>query len=140
MSWNLEEAVDHYRRQGAPQDQSALVSLLKEVQEEKGGSIPGMVLPAIGERLGVKESFLLAIIRRIPSLRLDQTHLLEVCAGANCGKCAGLAACAEKLASETVTVRFVGCMRLCGKGPNIRWEGTIYQNADVALLKKLVKG
>lgn len=29
MEWNLEEALDYYRRQGAPGDQNALIALLK---------------------------------------------------------------------------------------------------------------
>ena len=33
--WNLEEAVSYYKKQGAPSDQSALVSLLREVQQEE---------------------------------------------------------------------------------------------------------
>ena len=31
MEWNLEEALDYYRRQGAPGDQNALIALLKEI-------------------------------------------------------------------------------------------------------------
>jgi hypothetical protein len=30
-------------------------------------------------------------------------------------------------------------MRLCGKGPNIRWDGTLYHGADEALLKMLLE-
>ena len=40
MSWDLKEAVEYYGRQGAPGDQSAVISLLREVQQENGGSIP----------------------------------------------------------------------------------------------------
>ena len=83
--WNLEEAISYYKKQGAPSDQSALVSLLREVQQENGGAIPKSALPAMAEGLGVKESYLLAVIRRIPSLRLSDMHTLELCAGPNCG-------------------------------------------------------
>ena len=31
------------------------------------------------------------------------------------------------------------CMRMCGKGPNIKWGGVVYHQADEALLRKLVK-
>jgi NADH:ubiquinone oxidoreductase subunit E len=139
MAWNLEEAVQYYRRQGAPGDQSALVSLLKEVQQHHG-SVPGHLLPELARELGTKESFLIAVIRRIPSLRLGDTHVLELCAGPNCGKHTALADLAQKLAGNNVTVKFVPCMRLCGKGPNLRWDGTLHHKADEALLRKLLGG
>ena len=140
MDWNMEEAIAYYKNQGAPGDQTALTSLLREVQSEHGGRIPGHVLPEIAAGLGTKESFLLALIRRIPSLRLADIHCLEVCAGPNCGKSAALAACAEKMRSERLTVKFVPCMRMCGKGPNIRFDGKIHHRADEALLRSLIKG
>ena len=34
MSWDLQEAISYYRRQGAPGDQSAVLGLLKEIQQE----------------------------------------------------------------------------------------------------------
>lgn len=139
MAWNLEEAIAYYKSLGAPRDQSALVNLLKEVQQENGGAIPKPMLGAIADACGMKDSFLLAVIKRIPSLRLADSHLLEVCAGANCGKCTSLAAFAEKLQGGSITVKFVPCMRLCGKGPNIKWDGKLYHQADEALLRQLTK-
>ena len=140
MAFSLEEAVAYYKKQGAPSDQSALVSLLREVQQENGGAIPRSALPALTEGLGVKESYLLAVIRRIPSLRLSDSHTLEMCGGPNCGKHAALAAAAEKLCKgKNVTVKFVPCMRLCGKGPNLKWDGTLYHKADEALIKRLLE-
>ncbi len=140
MSWDLTEATDYYKSQGAPRDQAALTNLLKEVQRENGGAIPKAVLPVIGDALGVRESFLLAVIRRIPSLRLQDKHVLEVCSGAVCGKRGALAAFAETLRGEKLEVRFVPCMRLCGKGPNVKWDGRLYSGADTALLKRLASG
>ena len=139
MAWNLQEAVEYYKRQGAPQDQSALLSLLREVQEEHEG-IPKGLLPEIGSILGVKESFLLALIRRQPRLRLTDTHTLELCAGPNCGKRTELAELAEKLCGgrSDVTLKFVPCMRQCGKGPNLKWDGVLYNRADDKLLEKLL--
>jgi NADH:ubiquinone oxidoreductase subunit E len=140
MAFSLEEAVAYYKKQGAPSDQSALVSLLREVQQENGGAIPKSALPALTEGLGVKESYLLAVIRRIPSLRLSDSHTLEMCGGPNCGKHAALAASAEKLCKgKNVTLKFVPCMRLCGKGPNLKWDGTLYHKADEALIKRLLE-
>lgn len=140
--WNLSEALDYYKRQGAPTDQSALISLLTEVQQENGGSIPKFLLTNIAAFYGIKEALLLAIIRRIPRLRLSDCHTLELCAGPNCGRSAALAAFAESLCAahpEKITLKFVPCMRLCGKGPNIRWDGKLYHQADEVLLKQLVQ-
>lgn len=142
MCWNLEEAVSYYRRQGAPGDQNAVIGLLREVQQENGGSIPQHLLPEIADAYGVKESFLLAVIRRLPSLRLSGRHCLELCAGPNCRKRAELAAFVERICGknpEKLTVKQVPCMRLCGKGPNIRWDGTVYHHADEALLRRLLE-
>ena len=141
MAFSVEEAVMYYKKQGAPGDQSALVSLLREVQQESGGAIPIAALPELAEGLGVKESYLQAVIRRIPSLRLSDSHTLELCAGPSCGKAAALAGAAERLCAgrRDVTLRFVPCMRLCGKGPNLRWDGKLCSGADEALLKKLLE-
>ena len=140
MAWNLEEAIRYYHTLGAPKDQSALVGLLREIQSEHGGSIPKTVLGRIGEAYQIKDSFLLAVIRRIPSLRLSDAHTLEICAGPNCGKHTELAAYAEKLQKEKgFALKFTPCMRLCGKGPNICWDGKLYHRADEALLRQLTE-
>ena len=142
MEWNFEEAVSYYRKQGAPGDQTALVGLLKEIQQEQGGAIPEFFVSRISENYAVKETYLLAIIRRIPSLRLRNVHVLEICAGPNCGKHASLAALAEKMHTDSgrkFTLKFTPCKRMCGKGPNIRWDGKLYHKADEALLNTLLK-
>ena len=139
---NLEEAVAYYKKQGAPADQSALVSLLREVQRENGNAIPKGMLAVMAEALNVKESYLLAVIKRIPSLRVSDIHRLELCCGSNCGKRADLAAFVEKtygVKPEKFELRYVPCMRMCGKGPNIRWDGKIYHGADETLIRKLIE-
>ena len=138
MAWNLEETLAYYKRMGAPADQNALISLLREVQQENGGGIPSWIPGKIADCYGIKEGILLALIRRIPSLRLSNGHLLELCAGPNCGKHTALAAAVEKLAGPGITVKFVPCMRLCGKGPNIRLDGKVYHGMDENLLKQLL--
>ena len=137
MNWNLEEAITHYRAMGT--DQNTLVNLLKEIQQELGGSIPLFAIPQVAENFGVKESFLLAVIRRMPSLRLGDTHELQICSGPNCGKHRAIAEAAQKLESKNISVRYVPCMRLCGKGPNIKWDGKLYHQATPQLLEKLMK-
>ena len=142
MTWNLEEAIAYYKNQGAPGDQNALISLLREVQQENGGRIPKQLLPIIAGAYAVKENFLLAVIKRIPSLHLAYTHCLELCAGPNCSKRAALAAFVEKTYGANpsgFTVKSVPCMRMCGKGPNIKWDGKLYHQADEALIRRLLK-
>ena len=138
MSWDINEAIAYYRRQGAPGDQNALRNLLTELQEESGGTIPRDLLGRAAEGLGVKESFLTAIIRRIPRLRLADVHVLEICAGPNCSRRGQLAALAEQYRGR-VEVRLVPCMRQCGKGPNLRFDGKLCNGADGQLLDRLIK-
>jgi len=141
MAWNFEEALSYYEKQGAPGDQTALIGLLKEIQMECAGGIPMEMLKRAALAYGVKETFLLAIVKRIPSLRMSETHILEICSGPNCGKHTALADCAQALQKThkgKFIVRYVPCMRMCGKGPNIKWDGKLYNRATAALLKELV--
>ena len=138
MNFDLKEAIEYYRRQGAPGDQNALRNLLTELQDAHGGAIPKHLLPQTAEGLGVKESFLLAIIRRIPSLRLADVHVLEICAGPNCSRRGTLAQLAEQYRGRA-EVKFVPCMRHCGKGPNLRFDGKLYNGADETLLTRLME-
>lgn len=143
MDWELNEAVGYYRKQGAPADQSALIGLLREIQQENGGGIPERLLVAVARELGVKDSLLQALVKRIPSLRLTDGHCLEICAGPNCGKQKTISEFVEKTYGskpEGFTLKYVPCMRMCGKGPNIRWDGCIHHKADPALIRELVEG
>ena len=135
----MEELLRYYKGQGAPSDQTALVNLLKEIQREHG-AVPKWAVTEIGAYYQVKESFLLAIVKRIPSLRLQDTHLLQLCAGPNCGKHTALAAEAEKLCKlKGVELKYMGCQRMCGKGPNIRFDGKLYHKATPELLRELLE-
>ena len=135
----MKEILDYYRRQGAPGDQTALVGLLKELQQTYG-AVPKWAVGEIAEEYKVKESFILAVVKRIPSLRLQDTHLLQLCAGPNCGKHTALAAEAERLCKlKGVELKYMGCQRMCGKGPNIRFDGKLYNKATVELLQELLK-
>ena len=139
MAWNLEEALSYYKKLGAPADQSAVISLLREMQGEFG-AVPANLLPAIAQGLGTKEALLHALIRRIPSLRLENSHTLELCAGPNCGKARTLADFAQaQCAGKPVQLKFTPCMRMCGKGPNLRWDGQLHHRADEALISQLLK-
>lgn len=142
MTWNLEEALAYYRRQGAPGDQSALISLFREIQQNCGGAIPLYALKETAQSYGVKESFLQAVVKRIPSLRLGDIHELILCAGPNCGKRTELATYAESIAKTSggkILLKYGPCMRMCGKGPNIKWDGSVHNGATKDLLDKLTK-
>ena len=141
MSWEMNEMIAYFKKQGAPADQTALLALLQQIQEENGGQIPLAAVAEAAAGLGVKESYLLALIKRFPRLRLGSGHCLELCAGPNCGKHAPLASLAESLAARRsdVELKYAPCMRLCGKGPNVKWDGTLYHKADEALLRKLLE-
>lgn len=135
----MKETLEYYRSQGAPSDQAALVNLLKELQQTYG-AVPKWAVAEIAESYKIKESFVLAVVKRIPSLRLQDTHLLQLCAGPNCGKHTALAAEAEKLCKlKGVTLKYMGCQRMCGKGPNIKFDGKLYHKATVELLRELLK-
>ena len=135
----MKEILDYYRRQGAPGDQTALVGLLKELQQTYG-AVPKWAVGEIAEEYKVKESFILAVVKRIPSLRLQDTHLLQLCAGPNCGKHTALAAEAEKLCKlKGVELKYMGCQRMCGKGPNVKFDGKLYHKATEELLRELLK-
>lgn len=141
MEWNLEEALQYYKNQGAPGDQIACVNLLKEIQREQG-SIPRWMITRAAEAWKTKEGLLLALVRRIPSLRLQDSHILEVCSGPNCGKRTEIAEFVEKTYGakpKDFEFRFCGCMRQCAKGPNIRWDGKVYNGATPELVKKLIE-
>ncbi len=139
MSWNMTEAITWYKTQGAPGDQSALLSLLKEVQAEFGGSIPSAAIKLLAQGLEVRETYLVAVIRRFPSLHMGGEHCLELCAGPNCGRHSTLAEAAEKFRSAGVLVKAVPCMRMCGKGPNLRWDGRVCHGATTELLERLME-
>ncbi len=144
MSWNFEEALSYYRSQGAPSDQNALKNLLTEIQQEQGGAIPAWVLPRISDAYGVKETFLTAVIRRFPSLRLETgTHCLELCGGSGCHKRAHLLDFVEKTYGKhptAFTLRVTPCMHMCGQGPMLRWDGEIHCGVDEQLIRTLVEG
>ena len=135
----MKEILEYYSRQGAPGDQTALVNLLKELQQTHS-AVPKWAVTEIAAFYKIKESFILAVVKRIPSLRLQDTHLLEVCAGPNCGKHTALAAEAEELCKlKGIELKFMGCQRMCGKGPNIKFDGKLYHKATPELLRELLK-
>lgn len=148
--WSLDEAIAYYKGQDAPQNQQALVDLLREVQEENGGVLPSVAVDEIAVQMGLKASFLAAVIKRYPSLRTESApHLLEVCGGPNCAR-NNSAALLKFISSEynvsnggiskkgKFAYKIGNCMKQCGKGPNIKWDGVVYNQMTKELLQKLI--
>ena len=149
--WSLQETIEYYKRQDAPQNQQALVALLREVQEHSGGVIPAAALAEIADGLNMKETFLTAIIKRYPSLKTEEApHRLELCGGERCQKrnCRAL----HRFVEATYGVqsggvskqggfafKFTGSMKNCPKGPSLKWDGKLYSGADIQLIQKLVE-
>ena len=148
-NWNIHEAVEYYKGQDAPQNQFALVELLKEVQEHNGGVLTDIAVEEIAALLNTKVTFLNAVIKRYPSLKpASAPHRLEVCGGKNCaatGSAALLKHIRQAYGVENggistkgvFSFKICGCLKHCGKGPNIKWDGEIYNAATPELIKKL---
>lgn len=147
--WKIHEAVEYYKGQDAPQNQFALVELLKEAQEHNGGVLTDCLIEDIAALLNIKVTFLNAVIKRYPSLKTAQApRRLEVCGGKNCaanGSAALLKHIRGAYGAESggistkggFSFKICGCLKHCGKGPNIKWDGEIYNAATPELIKKL---
>lgn len=144
----IREMTDYYREQGAPQDQQMLIALLREAQEKQGGALSQDMLEAIAAAYQMKTTLLQALIRRVPGLRMESArHRLEVCGTCRLG--AKLRGYIEKTygvksgsscEAAGFTYHVTPCMKNCGKGPSIRWDGQLYAHADEALIRRLVSG
>lgn len=144
----IREIIGYYRDQGAPQDQQMLIALLREVQKEAGGVLTEAALMEIADTLGMKPTMLQALIRRVPSLRMENAaHRLEICGTCRLGaklrdeieRTYGVksgAVCEAAGFSYHVTP----CMKNCKNGPSIKWDGVLHSHADMALVRALIGG
>lgn len=148
--FDIDEAIQYYQKEGAPGDQQALILLLKEIQENQGGVLSPQAIDTVANAYRVTASFLHAIARRIPSLRLSQAkNRLEMCSGVNCASrgAAGLLAFVQKKysvqngqsAKGGFSLHITGCMKNCKHGPNIKWNGTLYAGSTPEALKRIIE-
>ena len=149
-AWTLQEAIAYFKTQGAPGQQGALIELLREAQQENGDVIPDAALAEIAAAYGLKDSYLAAIVKRYPSLRTASApHRLEVCGGPNCARqdSPRLRAWLEDTygvqpggisSAGRFSYRVCGCLKHCGRGPNIKWDGQVWEHADETLLRSLI--
>lgn len=143
--WNIDEAIAYYRDQGAPGDQQMLIALLREIQQETG-PLTQEVLLKVESALALSASMLPALIRRVPSLRMDtHPHRLELCQ--NCGR--KLAVWVENeygvkpgCACDThgFTFQLTGCMKNCKASPSMKWDGVLYPKASEDTIRRVVSG
>lgn len=141
----LTELADYYRMQGAPGDQQMLIALLKEAQEADGGVLNMRTIMEISQIYNIKETVLMALIRRVSTLRCEVVpHTLEMCATCKCNGAIrsyvedelGIKS-GEICKTHGFQFRTVGCMKNCKNGPSIKWDGVLYSNTTVELLKGL---
>ena len=143
----IREIIAYYQGQGAPQDQQMLIALLREAQDEMGGVLSQAVIEDIAQAMGMKSTMLLALIRRVPSLRMENAaHRLEVC-----GTCRAGAKLRDEI-EHTYGVKsgaacgagfsyhVTHCMKNCKNGPSIKWDGVLHSQADMRLVRALVGG
>ena len=143
---DLHDTIQYYRAQGAPGDQQMLIALVREAQEEMGGVLSRSALAQIAQAVGWKENTLCALIRRVPSIRLeDAPNRLEICG--TCKKGAALRAyiedrwgvrSGESCPSGGFSYHVTPCMKNCAKGPSVRWNGQLYPQAGISTLEELI--
>lgn len=140
----LTELIGYYRSQGAPQDQQMLIALLREAQDELGGTLSHAALEEIAAGCGVKSAVVHALIRRIPGLKSEAApHTLEVCGTCRAG--AKLRDYIEKtygvksgaVSEAGFVYRVVPCMKNCKNGPSVKWDGKLLSHADEQMIRAL---
>ena len=141
MTFDIFEAINYYRNLGAPGDQTALINLLKEVQAECNDHISLTQVNLIARELEIKSTFLLGIIKRFPSLHLENTHDLLICNGMNCAKKTNFANFIEKTYGKNlgkINLKYVNCMRQCLDGPNFIFDGEAVHHASIKDLETII--
>ena len=73
----------YYKKQGAPGDQTALTSLLREIQSENGGSIPVHTLDVVAEALAQGKRVLF-VAEKMAALEVVQKRLDSIGIGPFC--------------------------------------------------------
>ena len=144
----IQEIIEYYRGQGAPQDQQMLIALLREAQEDMGGVLSQAALQEIADSLGMKNTLLQALIRRVPSLRMENAaHRLEICGSCRAGarlrneieRTYGVKS-GEICEAAGFSYHVTPCMKNCKNGPSIKWNGTLHSHADMELVHALIGG
>ena len=145
----MQEIIETYSARGAARDQNELVQLMREAQALYGGVLPQTALDGIAAALDLKRTFLDAVLRRYPCMRADAArHTLAGCWGKNCAKRDALADFDRQeysvqpggVAKAGVRFQAAGCMKNCGKGPCVKWDGEIHTGMTAEKLRQLIEG
>lgn len=137
-----------YQGRGAASDQNELIQLLRETQQLYGGVIPKHALEEIARALGFRASFLPAVLKRYPSIKTEAVrHSLTVCQGPSCGRRRELLDFLSRaygvepggVAAAGFRLQSGGCMKNCGRGPCVRWDGTVYTGMTPESLRALIE-
>ena len=142
------QILSFYQGRGAASDQNELVALLRETQELYGGVIPQHALDEIARVLGFRETFLPAVLKRYPSIKTEAVrHSLTVCQGPSCGRRRELLDFLSReygvepggVAPAGFRLQTGGCMKNCGKGPCVRWDGVVHTGMTPDALRALIE-
>lgn len=134
---SINEILAYYRGREDKKEQEVIVAMLRELQEVCGG-----VSPALQERAasvtGVKVSVVKYLVRMYSGLKeTPYEHTVTVCTGKRCrdkGGAAVLQAVRKELdikkegisADGKVYLSVQGCLRNCGKSPNLLIDGKMF--------------
>lgn len=144
------EEILRYHTGVQPGNQEEVNTLLREIQELYG-CVPLHAQERAAALLGVKPSYIAAVIKRIPSLRGDASrHRIIVCTGPRCLAKKGfeiLRSVETLLGIEpgqtTADGRFrldtQNCMKNCGASPNLRVDSDLYPAARPEDVKAILE-
>ena len=144
---DMQELIEYYREQGAPGDQQMVIALLREMQQEDGGVLSADAIRKVAGAYAMKETMLMALIRRVPGLLYeDAPHRLEICGTCKAG--AKLRDFVERMygvksgavSKAGFAYRVTPCMKNCKNGPSIRWDSVLHSRADETLIRSLIEG
>lgn len=126
------EIMSYYAGQKDAGSQENAVSALSEVQELYG-YIPREKLAEMAEALGVKESFLVQLVKLYPRFKkAPYRHCITVCTGARCGSNGASAVfdavlkAAEAQGDGIFKIQMKECLKECGTAPNIKVDEDWY--------------
>ena len=153
MERELNDLIDYYCKKNTSWNQSDLIDLLRDVQDEIcGGVLKESVLCEICQELDIKRSYIDLVMKFVPDLKTEKIHhRMEICSGKNCQSngSADLKCYIEKtygVKKDSVSkkgsfsYKIGGCMKHCKNGPCIKWDGQVYEKMTPQKIDALIMG
>lgn len=149
MNDPLLDPIFSYYKEITSGDLEQIVCLLKEIQEIYG-YIPTLAKDKLASLMGVKSSFVDAIIKRYPALKSQAiTNTITVCTGARCGKKNSIALLRkiEQLLDVTsgectpdgkFEVKTKMCMKRCSTCANITINNTHFGSVCIDTIQDIL--